>query len=199
LDLSEIKSELIFDTYIDKIYPWVKVFSHSVESESIENELVLSDLDFPIYKEWLGNLAIFYVVDVGNNYEMILNRDLPISITNDELHELSIKNLRRDIEYKLHDASFGGYGLIAGGYHEANSICLPENWGWLTEYLHDNLIVAIPSRDLILITPENDDDKVANLKIFVYKIFQTQSKLLTRNIFRFDKVKKNWTIIDTVN
>ena len=73
----------------------------------------------------------------------------------------------------MHDTNFGGHGLIVGGDHEAGSICLPGIWDWLSEYLNDNLIVGIPAKDLVLIVPESDTDKISNLKIFVYEIFKT--------------------------
>jgi len=199
LNLSETTSELIFEKYRDKIYPWVKTFSKDITSQPGEEALELSHQDFPVYKEWLGDVAIFYVVDLEENYQMILNRDMPKGMTNEQLHELSLVNLERDIEYRLHDADFGGYCLIARGNHEANSVCLPERWKWLTGHLNDNLIVAIPAKDLILIAHENDADKIANLKISVHEIFKNGERLLTRNIFRVDKESIEWSIVDRVN
>jgi hypothetical protein len=47
--------------------------------------------------------------------------------------------------------------------------------------------------------PESDKDKIANLKIFVHEIFKDGEKLLTKNIFKFDKETKIWSIVDNVN
>jgi uncharacterized protein YtpQ (UPF0354 family) len=155
--------------------------------------------DSPIFKNWLGDLAIFYVADTGDNFQILLERDLPLDVKKEALHQLAVDNLNRDIEFKLHDTSFGGHGLIAGGDHEAGSICLPEMWDRLANHLSDNLIVGIPSKDLVIIVPESDIDKISNLKIFVHDIFKNGERLLTRNIFRFDREAKEWTIVDKVN
>jgi hypothetical protein len=72
-------------------------------------------------------------------------------------------------------------------------------WDWLTEHLNDSLIVGVPAKDLVIMVPEGDTDKIANLKIFVHEIFKEGERLLTRNIFRFDRETKEWTIIDSVS
>ncbi len=190
----------VFNTHKDKIYPWIKVFW--LGDDDPRNTPIQIDLnadDSPIKKNWLGDLAILYVADMGNNFQVILNRDLPKDISEEQLHKIAIDNLNRDIEFKLHDTNFGGYGLVAGGDHEAGSICLPEVWGWLSEHLNDNLIVAIPAKDIVMLVRESDVDKISNLKIFVHEIFKKGERLLTKNIFRFSKDSKKWTIVDTVN
>jgi hypothetical protein len=72
-------------------------------------------------------------------------------------------------------------------------------WDWLTNHLGDSLIVGIPAKDLVIVVPESDLDKISNLKIFVHEIFINGERLLTRNIFRYDKEAKEWTIVDSVN
>lgn len=192
------KTEPIFNLYKDKIYPWVKVTFTEDDPNDNSTQLNLAGGDSPICKSWLGDLAIFYVADTGDNFQILLERDLPIDITKEALHELAVDNLNRDIEFKLHETNFGGHGLIAGGDHEAGSICLPEMWDWLTNHLSDNLIVGIPSKDLVIVVPESDIDKISNLKIFVHDIFKKGEGLLTRNIFRYDREAKEWTIVDRV-
>jgi uncharacterized protein YtpQ (UPF0354 family) len=196
--------ETIFHQHTAGIYPWIKVALFDTDDMNETNEsddapvFELNGEEAPICKTWLGDLLIFYVVDKGDSFQMLLQRDLPKDVTNDELHQLAIDNLASTVEYTLQETNFGGYGLIAGGNHEAGAICLPEIWDWLTDELNDDLIVAIPAKDLVLITPESDTDKTSNLKIFVHEIFKTGDRLLTKNIFRVDKATKQWSIVDRV-
>jgi uncharacterized protein YtpQ (UPF0354 family) len=199
VDTDNSITEPIFNLYNDKIYPWVKVTFTDDDPNDNLTQLSLTGGDSPIFKKWLGDLAIFYVADTGDNFQILLERDLPVDITKEALHQLAVDNLNRDIEFKLHDTNFGGHGLIAGGDHEAGSICLPEMWDWLTNHLSDNLIVGIPSKDLVIIVPESDNDKISKLKKFVHDIFKNGERLLTRNIFRYDREAKEWTIVDRVN
>ena len=59
--------------------------------------------DAPIKKDWLGDLGILYVADMGDSFQVLLERDLPSDVTKEELHQLAVENLNRDIEFKLHD------------------------------------------------------------------------------------------------
>lgn len=193
------ETESIFETYKDKIYPWIKATFSNDDPRNTPTQITLTGDDSPISKVWLGDLAIFYVADTGDSFQVLLERDLPQDISKEQLHNLAVDNLNRDIEFKFHETNFGGHGLIAGGDHEAGSICLPGMWDWLTEHLNDNLIVGVPAKDLVIMVPESDTDKIANLKIFVHEIFKEGERLLTRNIFRFDRESKEWTIFDSVN
>ena len=200
LDKESPVTASILETHKYKIYPWLKVFFAGDDNpRNTKIQIELKGDDAPIKKDWLGDLGILYVADIGDSFQILLERDLPSDITKEELHQLAVENLNRDIEFKLHDTNFGGHRLIASGDHEAGSICLPEIWDWLTEHLNDNLIVGIPAKDLVVMVPESDTDKIANLKIFVHDIFKTGERLLTRNIFRLDRETKEWTIIDSVN
>ena len=193
------ETESIFETHKDKIYPWIKVTFSDDDPRNTPTQITLTEDDSPINRVWLDDLAIFYVADTGNSFQVLLERDLPQDVSKEQLHNLAVDNLNRDIEFKIHEANFGGHGLIAGGDHEAGSICLPGMWDWLTEHLNDSLIVGVPAKDVVIMVPDSDTDKIANLKIFVHEIFKGGERLLTRNIFRFDRETKEWTIVDKVS
>lgn len=42
--------------------------------------------------------------------------------------------------------------------------------------------------------PENNNDKIKLLKEFVSEIFKDGEKLLTKQLYRFDKSNHTWTI-----
>ena len=185
MDFGKIKS---------KIYPWIKmVYQPGEEMPESPNEIELADEDFPVYQEWLGGLAIFYAVDEGNHFSLILNRDIPEGLTIDELHEIAIENLERDVEFKFNETVFGGYGLIAGGDHEAGSICLDGIWLWCADQLKDNLVVAVPAKDMVVMVPASDNDKINELIKFVDELFKDGERLLTKQLFLFDIENNAWS------
>jgi uncharacterized protein YtpQ (UPF0354 family) len=199
VDKDSPATESIIETHRNKIYPWVKVFWTSDDDpRNTSIQIELKGEDSPIKKDWLGDLGILYVADMGNSFQVLLERDLPKDMTTEELHQMAVDNLNRDLEFKLHDTNFGGHMLVAGGDHEAGSICLSGMWDWLAEHFNNNLIVGIPAKDLVIMVPESDTDKISNLKIFVHEMFKDGERLLTKNIFRFDKQTKEWTIVDSV-
>jgi uncharacterized protein YtpQ (UPF0354 family) len=194
---ASVDSEFI--VHKDKIYPWVKVvFEGDYDPRNTPVQLELDNINLPINKSWLADLSVFYVVDEGDSFRVLAEKDLPVTISEDELHETAIANLNRDVTYTMQETNFGGYGLIAGGDHEAGSICLPGVWEWLSAHFNNNLIVAIPAKDLVWIVPENDTEGIDNLKIAVHEMFKVGDRLLTRHIFRFDKTTTKWSVIDMV-
>ncbi|GAA3954391.1 DUF1444 family protein [Chitinophaga oryziterrae] len=194
VDENEAKSTDSFEFHKDEIYPWVKVLMDDNTSETAATELKLVGENTPVYRKLLGDLAIFYVVDNGDNFRILLKRDLPKHLTEEALHQIAINNLEKNIKYKLHKTNFEGYGLIADGNHEAEAICLPEIWDWLSGHFDNNLIVAVPAKDLIMMVPANDTDKISNLKIAVYETFKNNQRLLTKTLFHFYKESKEWKL-----
>lgn len=199
VDKSRAVTESIIETHRNKIYPWVKVFwTGDDDPRNTPTQIKLKGKDSPIKKDWLGDLGIIYVADMGHSFQVLLERDLPKDMRTDDLHQIAVDNLNRDIEFKLHDTNFGGHMLVAGGNHEAGSICLSGIWVWLSEHFDDNLIVGIPAKDVVIMVPESDTDNISNLKIVVHEMFKDGERLLTKNIFKFDKQTKEWTIVDSV-
>ena len=184
-----------FNERKDKIYPWIKVvYEPGEEVPNATQEIELKDEEQPIMQDWIGNLAIFYALDEGEQFSLILKRDLPQNISILELHDIATTNLDRDVEFTFNETGFGGYGLIAGGDHETGSLTLTGIWEWCADQIKDNLIVAVPAKDLIMMVPENDKDKINSLKDFVTEIFKDGERLLTRQLYRFDKSNNKWTL-----
>lgn len=186
---------MTIDKIKDKVYPWIKVIYEAGEIiPDSKHEIEFAMEDEPIMKNWLGNLAIFYVVDMGDSFSLIQTKDLTDYWTIERIHEVSLNNLQRDIEYKFTKTNFGGHGLIAGGSHEAGSLCLTDIWDWCAENINDNLIVAVPAKDMVMMAPENDNDKIEKLKEMVTDLFENGDRLLTKQLFKFDREKSSWTI-----
>jgi len=184
-----------FNEVRNKIYPWIKVMLDPGDKmPNSKTEIELKRPDEPIYQEWLGNLSIFYTVDEGNHFNILLKRDLPDSMTLQELHKIAITNLERDVEFKFSQTNFGASGLIAGGDHEAGALCLPHIWEWCSDQFHDNLIVAVPAKDMVLMVPASDKEKIEALKNFVTEFFKNGGRLLTKQLYLYDKSSGKWTL-----
>jgi hypothetical protein len=182
---------MIFEQIRNKIYPWIKVWD---ETNSPSQVIELSHEDSPVMRNWLGNLIILYAVDEGNRFTLLPYRDLPPTYSENDLYAIAISNLERDIEFRFLETGFGGYGLVAGGDHETGSVTLPEVWKWCADQIDDNLVVALPAKDLIMMVPASAPYKINALKDYVDQIFQDGDRLLTRQLYYFDKLNATWTI-----
>src|SRR4051812_17252166 len=102
--IDDVKVETVsfFQTYKDKIYPWVKVTAE----DGIPAQIELKEEDALVLKKWRGDLIIFYVFDIGDRFQMLHKRDLPRDLTEEQLHQIAVENLNRDVEYKVHETNF---------------------------------------------------------------------------------------------
>lgn len=180
-----------FHEYASKIYPWVKVSSPVGSTASFE----LNDGQALICRPWLGDLIILYVEEAENSFRVLQRHDLPEGFTDEQLHQVALINLSRQVEFELHKSHLGFYGLVAGGNHEAGAICLPGLWKQLATELNDNLVVAIPAKDLLLFSPESDTTGILKMKESAAAIFNNGERLLTKTIFKYHKETADWSVL----
>lgn len=99
------------------------------------------------------------------------------------------------MEFEVHKSHLGFYGLVAGGNHEAGAICLPGLWKQLAIEMNDNLVVAIPAKDLLLFSPESDAAGILRMKESTAEILAIGEKLLTKTIFKYHKETADWSAL----
>lgn len=180
------------EEYKSRIYPWVKL---SIENDHATDGVTLTEDDQPVVQGWQGDLVLCYCIDEGDQFSLIQKRDLDESGFNlDDLHNLAIENLSK-VEYKLSQTNFGGHGLLAGGNHEAAAICLTGVWDYLSNEFNDNLRVIIPAKDLIMFVPASKSDLYSAMLEFKDYIFENGERLLTKNVFHYDKSTKEWSVV----
>src|SRR6476620_206794 len=90
--------ENLFSSHRLKIYPWVKVMLADNELSVDEKVMELDEQDSPIILNWLGDLIITYVFDLGDSFRLLQARDLPDDVSTHKLHEIAVSNLGRDIK-----------------------------------------------------------------------------------------------------
>lgn len=174
----------------DLIYPWVKTSIHP----PTEKKVVFHEDDSPIYKDWLGDLKIFYAIDEGDSVSFLKQEELPEGYSVQDIHKISSQNLENNIEYRFNKLNFeGGYGLLAGGDYEASSITLDNIWNWIADELEDDIIVGIPTKDLVMMTPLSDTNGIINLASAISDVFKDGDYLLSKSLFRYSKTD-GWSL-----
>jgi uncharacterized protein YtpQ (UPF0354 family) len=101
------------------------------------------------------------------------------------LRTLAVTNLRRiigPIEYK----DYGGtYTLIADGTNEASLLLLPEIWTKHTLKVKGDFIVALPTRDLLIVTGSDDVDAISRVRALATKAFQDGPYSISPKLYRY--------------
>lgn len=175
---------------LKKVYPWVKQIGdlheddssiHCVAIDGTEAEVIL-----PCHK-LMGDLGVFYVLDAGEStFEMVQSSMLPDEMEESTLFGLACDNLLRDVEFRLCGTNWGGLGIVCGGHFEAASLCCPDIWNFVAQQVQEDFLVAVPARDVVIMAPISDKDKVHNLKVSVNRILSDGDHTLSDKIFYYN-------------
>jgi len=107
-----------------------------------------------VYEYYNSDLDIFYVVDTEHSLRYLTKKDTDeLDLSIEALREVAINNLNR-FDVRCHGED-GYYMLTAGGTYEASMILL-DIWYKDNFDIDGNIIIAVPSRDVVLITGSRD-------------------------------------------
>lgn len=168
--------DYIFDSR--KIYPRLKKnwANNPLKEISImgtnDNPQVCDNLVmFRVMDSFIG----LFVVDFGDEFMYFTHDMLPSNITIEQLQEIAFDNLSNNIQYRFSETKEKGiYGILAGGNFEAESILWPDLWEELAEKLNDDIIISIPTKDVVYYT-NLSNKKTRN------KMFKIAKKMLKQN------------------
>lgn len=133
-------------------------------------------------------LIIVYGEDTPANIRYFGPEDLAkAGVERGKLRALAIDNLRRLLpEVEMHDA--GDFKMLtAGGNYEACLLLLDNIWNADKLGLSGEIVVAVPSRDLLLITSSDNAQGISRLRELADEVVAQNPYALTRELFVYRK------------
>lgn len=116
-----------------------------------------------------------FVVDIGDEFMYFTYDMLPNNVTPEQLQEIAFNNLSNNIKYRFCESKEQGiFGILAGGNFEAESILWSGMWEELAEKLNDDIVISIPTKDIVYYTKLNNK-KLRN------KMFKMARKMFKEN------------------
>ena len=106
-----------------------------------------------------------------------------------KLQEKAFENLARDIQYRSCDSTEKGIcGIVAGGNFEAESLLINSIWKEISEELNDELMIAIPTKDVVLYTAAGNKKLCGKMlemarDTYEYNRKETPNLLFCRDVF----------------
>lgn len=193
--------DYVFDK--DKIYPRIKKNWAKNPKEEVSLMAFSNDYNYPdnlvLFKFWDSYIETF-VVDLGDKFTYFTYDMLPENITPEQLESIAFDNLSKNIEYKWCETNEKGiYGILAGGNFEAESICSQEIWKEISDTLEDDVIISIPTKDIVFYTKLNDK-KLKNKMIgMAKKMFDDNRNnspylIFSKDIFIYSRENNEITI-----
>ncbi len=157
---------------------WLSDISQSLQNSGKNQPLehVVEDLN--------ERLVIVYAEDSPNSIRYLIPKNLEeIGLSKAELRKLSIENLKRVLpDIELHKGPLVSM-ITAGGSFEASLLLFDDLWNGDSIKVEGDLVVAIPSRDLLLVTGSKTPGGIAKLRELATRSLQKASYHLTDELF----------------
>lgn len=162
-------------TPIIKDKAWVSEIQASLKSAK-PMELVYDTLN--------PELIILYAEDSPKSLRYLTPESITLAkLDKEQLRELAVKNLRRLLtDIQIHGDN-GIFMVTAGGTYEASLLLLDELWNDGRMKVDGDYVVAIPSRDMLLVTGSNNQPAVQKIRALAKKIRSESSYSLTSDLF----------------
>lgn len=181
-----------FDDLQGRIFPWIKVaLPDSGEGSAAQDGEVSADL---VIMDFMADLYVAFAVDEGDEFSLLQWDDVPDGMDIDALYALGKKNLTEQVEFTLTGTSYGGFGILAGGDHEAGALCLEFVWDAVAKQAGEDLVVAVPAKDCLFMALASDREQIAAMMDVSKGIYENGEHVLTRNLFLFDADTREFSV-----
>jgi len=137
-----------------------------------------------VFEEYNSELVIVYAEDTPSNMRYFNADDLKkTGVQPSDLRPLAVNNLLRLVPDIKIQGSDGTYMVTAGGDYEACLVLSCSLWEGGRMKVDGNYVVAIPSRDLLLVTGSGNKAGVQKLREIAAKMVKEASHGLTPLLF----------------
>lgn len=137
-----------------------------------------------VCEDFSPDLVVFYAEDSPEKIRYLGPSDLESAkIPRSELRALACENLKRLIPDIESHGTNGIYMLTAGGTYEASLLLLDSIWSGGQMEVSGDVVVAIPTRDLLLVTGSRNPRGIEKLRQMAGTATAEGSYRLTRKLF----------------
>lgn len=183
----------LYENIKDKIYPWVK---ESLVDHKALNGKYISDKDTPIIS-FVGDFMIIFVIERGEDtYEILKDNMLPLDMDMELLYQTACENLAKHVEFVIGHTLYGGFCIMADGYHEASSLCFKHIWTMCSEKLDDDIVIMAPTKDMVLFVPAGNQKQIEDMKSYGLEAFERAFDKVSKKLLRFTKEGKELTVYE---
>ena len=146
----------------------------------------MKELKENVHEDLNADLVILYAEDSAKNIRYFSPEDLEkAKIEKHELRELACENLKRILPEIERHGENGLFMVTAGGDYEASLLLFDFIWDDMKKEVRGDVVVAIPTRDLLLVTGSQDTQGIEKMKQIVQKTAAEGSYRLTTQLFVF--------------
>jgi uncharacterized protein YtpQ (UPF0354 family) len=143
-----------------------------------------------VHEHLVADLWIIYSVDLPERIVSFQRKDFgAMKMGLGELQALAIKNLRNILPPIKQHGEGPLYMLTAGGDYVASLILLDEIWDEMQTPIEGEIVVGIPSRDVLLFTGSGSKAGILSMRSRIDRITESGSYVVSRSMLRREKGK----------
>lgn len=182
LSMSEARRDKTVDRSaivpIIKDRPWLEETRQALRGRGSEK------VPEQVFEDFNSELVILYAEDSPNSIRYLTPADLQeIGVRREELRKLSKENLYRILPKVERRGGNGLYLVSAGGDYDASLLLLEPIWEDGQLKVLGDIVVAIPTRDLLLVTGSKDARGIEKVKEIVETATAEGAYRLTKKLF----------------
>ena len=168
---------------IENIVPVIKPIEYLDEINSLNKE----GKSFPMITEKYNNqLIIAYAEDSKNSSKYLTEDDFKtLSISMDTLRSIALRNFDKIIPNIQRQGDNGLFIITAGGDYEASLILLSSIWTKENFPVDGEFIIAIPNRDMLMITGSKNKPGIAKIKEIVADSYKTGNYKVSDHLYKW--------------
>ncbi|HEY6900866.1 MAG TPA: DUF1444 family protein [Puia sp.] len=181
--------ELDLASQTDNIVPVVRSMKNVLGIKEMMAKTVKKPGATMLFETYNDELAVCYAIDTKNNIRYMMEKDLDsMHLSMDSLRAKSMRNLARKLTVRR-EGDNGIYMWVAGGNYEASLILLKDLWTKEQLPVDGEFVIAIPSRDVVLITGSRNKAGIQKLTEFTKKTFDGGAYSVSPALFHWDGKK----------
>ena len=174
------------ETDVTRIVPVIKGATYL---EELNVDAIGDQTGLIAHEPYNDHLIILYAEDTPRNIRYLGDEDLDdLGVDRAGLRQAAIANLDRLLPDVQAQGSDGTYMLIADGNYEASLLLFDDIWNgdlWSTGSLPvtGEVVIAVPARDMLLVTGSRDAEGIATLRDIARDIVASDPYSLTDQLF----------------
>lgn len=175
---------------LSQIVPIIKPIDFFQEVKQLSTENGGDKEPSIVYENYNSQLIIVYAENTEVSIKYLTQEDFSkLSIHKDSLRALAVKNLKAVLPEVQSKGGNGTYMISAGGDFEASLILLTKMWTSDNFKVKGDLVIAIPNRDLLIVTGSEEERGLKTIKDITDDSFANGNYQVSPYLFKWDGQK----------
>ena len=180
-----------FENIKERIYPWIR---RELGTPYALNGKHITEKDTPVVS-FIGDLRIIFVIKRDEDVYVVLKDNmLPPDCDVEALYYTACENLVRDVEFVIANTWYGGFAILADGWHEASSLCFKHIWQVCVDKLKDDLVIMAPTRETVLFAPASQKEAVRKMTEHGRQSYEQDKDKISHGLMLFSKDRKELSV-----